>query len=92
MAPTALAENVSVGGRVMTPQGFAVRGALVTIRDSSNNVIRTTTTSMFGHYRLEGIAAGATYTISVKSARYTFTPRTMPINTSLTDVDFTAVP
>jgi hypothetical protein len=66
-----------------------VSGAKVTIT-GPGNFVRSTTTGTFGFYAFENIAPGQTYTISVLSRRYTFTPQTMQINGNLTGVNFSA--
>jgi hypothetical protein len=81
--------GVTVSGRVITPEGYGLRNAIVTITDSTG-MIRTARTSSFGYYTLEGIEVGGTYVMSVGSKRYTFTPRTLTVNDAMTDVDFIA--
>jgi hypothetical protein len=83
------AANVSVSGRVATSDGMPVSGAKVTIT-GPGNFVRSVTTGTFGFYTFENIAPGQTYTISVLSRRYTFTPQTMQINGNLTGVNFSA--
>ncbi|MGE3466418.1 MAG: carboxypeptidase regulatory-like domain-containing protein, partial [Pyrinomonadaceae bacterium] len=79
--------GVSVSGRVTTASGAGLRGATVVITDG-NGVQRTATTSTFGYYQFEDIAAGETYVIGVTSRRYRFAPRTLQVLDALTDVDF----
>ena len=83
------AAGVTVSGRVITPEGYGLRNAIVTITDSTG-MIRTARTSSFGYYTLAGIEVGGTYVMSVGSKRYTFTPRTLTVNDAMTDVDFIA--
>jgi len=83
------AANVSVSGRIMTSDGMGVSGAKVIITGPSN-FSRTVTTGTFGHYSFEGITPGQTYTISVLTRRYSFTPQTMQINTNLSGINFSA--
>jgi hypothetical protein len=87
--PSSPANNVSVSGRVANGAGQGIANAKVTITDAGNNV-RTAYTSSFGNYHFDNVAAGATYTIAVAAKRYTFTPQTMQINSSLSNVDFTS--
>ena len=91
-APSAPSVSVSVSGRVTTASGQAVANALVSLTDSGGNGRRSALTSPFGYYQFDGVASGATYTIAVVSKRYTFTPRTLPVNDNLTDVNFMALP
>lgn len=77
----------NVSGRVTTPAGQNLRNATVTIVDS-NSVRRTATTSSFGLYSFENVATGGSYTITVGSKRYRFSPRTLQISGNLTGIDF----
>jgi Carboxypeptidase regulatory-like domain len=90
-APSVPSVAVSVSGRVTTSTGRAISYARVTITDSSGNS-RTVRATSFGYYRFDNVASAATYTISVFSRRYTFTPRTLTINDNLADVNFSANP
>lgn len=86
-APTA--SGVAVSGRVSTPDGRAIQGAVITIT-GLNGQVRMARTSAFGYYRLEDVMAGETYLIGVTSKRYQFTPRTISVADELTDLDFIA--
>lgn len=79
--------DVSVSGRVTTPGGQNLRNAVVSMIDSAG-VRRTATTSSFGLYSFDGVRTGDTYTMTVASKRYRFTPRILQIDTNLTNVDF----
>jgi uncharacterized repeat protein (TIGR01451 family) len=83
------AAGVTVSGRVLTPDGYGLRNAVVTITDSTG-MTRTARTSSFGYYTFEGIEVGGTYVMSVGSKRFTFTPRTLTVNDAVSDFDFTA--
>jgi hypothetical protein len=72
---------------VFTPNGQALRNAIVTLTDSQNNW-RTATTSSFGTYLFDGIHIGETYVLSVSSKRYRFAPLVMQFTGSQGDVDF----
>jgi hypothetical protein len=87
LAPTAAPVNVS--GRVTTAGGQAIRGAVVTITDDSGRS-KTTLTSSFGYYQFGDVAVGRTYVVSANAKRYTFSPRTVSLVDSLTDVNFVA--
>jgi hypothetical protein len=79
--------NVTISGRVSTPAGLGLRNAIVSLIDSQN-VRRLATTSSFGLYSFDNVRTGETYIITVGSKRYRFSPRIMPINSALNDVDF----
>lgn len=76
----------SVSGRVTTPHGQGLRNAAVTIT-GSDGTTRTVSTSSFGIYRFENIANGPTYTLTVASKRYRFSPRVVQVSGDLTNVD-----
>ena len=88
-APTAA--EVSVTGRVLTPDGRGLRNATVTMTDS-NGVTRYARTSSFGYYRFEDVAVGQTYILAVGSKRYQFASQVVNVTDSLTDIDFIAQP
>lgn len=69
VAPTAA--TVSVSGRVITPQGRGIRNVVVTMTDSNGNT-RTATTTSFGYYRFEEVAAGETYIFAARGKRFSF--------------------
>lgn len=82
------AAGVTIGGRVMTPNGQGISNAVVTITDG-DGVLRTARTSSFGYYRFEEIQSGRTYMLRVESRNYTFSPMVLNVVDNLTDVDFT---
>ena len=76
-----------VDGRVTTPDGRGLRNAVVSIIDSQSNR-RTVTTSSFGVYSLANVTTGQTYTLTVSSKRYRFSPKVLQINGDLSNLDF----
>lgn len=84
---TAAAPPVTVSGRVTVPGGFGLRNAIVSLVDS-NNIRRVATTSSFGYYTFTNVPSGLSYTASVSSRRYTFTPVTQTISTDINNLDF----
>ena len=85
--PVTTAAAVSISGRVLTPAGIGLRGAIVSLRNQ-HGVLREVRSSSFGYYRYAEVRAGETYVISVSSKFYRFTPRTLTIVDNLTDIDF----
>ena len=83
------AVNVSVSGRVFTGVAQGIANSRVYITDSNGNT-RTTTTGSFGNYRFDNVVTGGTYTIGVRSTRYTFTPQTVQINDNVVNMNFSA--
>lgn len=82
------APPVSVSGRVTRQNGAGLGNARVIVSDANNNRYFGTT-STFGYYIVTGLPSGVSYTITVSSRRYQFTPQTMTISSNLTDVNFT---
>jgi CSLREA domain-containing protein len=85
---TPTAASVSISGKVLTPDGRGLRNAIVFLTDSAG-ITQTTRTTSFGYYRFEGIQAGQTIIIGIRSRLYQFESRVMTLNEDLVDVDFT---
>ncbi len=85
LAPTAA--SLSVSGRVFAAGGGGLRNAVVFLTDSSG-LTRTTRTTTFGYYRFEGVEAGETIVIGVRSKLFQFEPRVVTLNDNLADADF----
>lgn len=83
------AANVEIAGRVVNEFGQGVRGAWVSLTDSSG-AVRSVRTSSFGYYRFGEVPSGATYVVAVSSKRYEFAPRVVQLFDSVTDLDFIA--
>lgn len=83
------AANASVRGKVKTNDGRGLTNATVLLTNSNGNT-RSVRTSSFGNYRFDEVASGETYTISVISKRFQFTPQIVSVNDNVTDLDFTA--
>ncbi|GIU81451.1 MAG: hypothetical protein KatS3mg006_0515 [Pyrinomonadaceae bacterium] len=81
--------GVVVAGRVMTPSGRGLSGAVVRMTDGSGNT-RYTYTSTFGYYRFLDVPAGETYTFEVISKRYVFSPQTLTVLEDVSDLNFYA--
>ncbi|MGQ0541687.1 MAG: beta-sandwich domain-containing protein [Blastocatellia bacterium] len=78
-----------LSGRVTTSAGRGVPRGRVTLDNGAGNV-RVAITNPFGYFRFENVPA-STYTASVRSKSYTFTPRAVNVSTSITDLDFVAL-
>jgi hypothetical protein len=78
----------SITGRVFTPAGAALRNAQVTLIDPQG-ARSIATTSSFGVYTFTNVPTGAgTYTMTVASKRYRFSPKTLTVGGNLTAIDF----
>lgn len=85
--PFTVSTSATVGGRVTTPNGQGLRNSTVTLIDAAGGR-RTATTSSFGVYAFSNVPTGASYTITVASKRYRFSPVTRTISSDLTNLDF----
>lgn len=86
----AVVANVSVTGRVLTPEGQPVRGTQVVMTDAGGGNARVVLTSSFGYFNFDNVVPGASYTFTVSTKRYTFNPVTVPVNDNITSLDITA--
>lgn len=85
-APTA--GDVSVGGRVLDPNGRSLLNAEVVMVDSSG-AVRTTRTSAFGYFRFDDVQAGQSVILSVRSKRYQYQPQIISLGDNALDISFT---
>ena len=87
LVPTA--SNISLGGRVFTPNGRAIRNARISII-SSDGAVRRTFTSSLGYYRFDNVPAGENYVLSVSSKTFTFSSPTRIVFAAddISDADF----
>lgn len=86
-APTAA--NVSVSGRVLTANGRAVQGAIISLTDQNGNT-RTARSSSFGNFRFEEVEAGQIYIMGVRSKTYQFAPQVITVNEEIIELNLTA--
>lgn len=77
--------TVSVSGRVLNPEGYGLRNAIVTLADMQG-VARSARTSTFGYFRFDDVAVGETYVIGVSSKRYQFTSQVIAVNDEISDL------
>lgn len=85
----AVTVNATVSGRVSTTNGRALANAVVSITDGITT--RTTVTNQFGLYTFANVAGG-TYTFTLASKRYTFSPQTVTVADNIANLNFTALP
>ena len=86
----AYSPNVTITGRVTTPDGLNLRSASVTITDPFG-VRRSVLTNNFGIYTFSGVRSGDRYTISVTSKKYRFAVRSLQVDANTSGVDFTGL-
>lgn len=80
------AASVSVSGRVITPFGRGLNGAIVTLTEADGTV-HTARTSTFGYYRFADISVGQTVTVGVASKRYNFQPALLNLAEDVQDLN-----
>lgn len=78
--------TVSISGRVLTPNGIALRNAVVVLTDAQS-VQRRFTTGSFGIFSFDQIQVGQTYTVSVASKRYRFQPQILNVTAAVSGLD-----
>ncbi len=86
LVPTAV--NVSISGRVITPQDLGLTNAIVTLTDSRGNS-QTIRTGKFGNFIFRDVAAGETYILTVSSKRYTYAPQIVSPTENITGITLT---
>jgi hypothetical protein len=88
LAPTAA--SAAIGGRVLTPNGGGIKGAVVSLTGGNLPAPIYSQTNTFGYYRLPEVPAGQTYVITVNSKRYIFSNQSRIVNLqeNLLDLDF----
>ncbi len=92
LVPTAA--GVSVSGRVTTAESRGIRGAIVTVTGNSLATPINVMTGVNGRYIVEGLTAGETYVITIRSRRFVFSSpsRIVTLNDNVTGADFVANP
>lgn len=83
------AADVSLNGRVVSPDGNGIPYARLRLTDAEGNA-RLVTASPFGYYQFAGVAAGKTYVLSVEAKGYRFDSpsMTVTVNDNLADLNF----
>lgn len=87
-APTAA--HVSISGNVTDSAGNALPRAVVSVTNSSGET-RSIVTNSFGNFRLDGIAAGETYIVTVRRKGYRFDPSVLTIKDDIANLDLVAI-
>ncbi len=83
-----VAAGASISGQVLTPDGRALRNAVVSLTDT-NGETRTARTSTFGYYRIDDIEVGQNVTMTVQSKGYVFDTQVVSVNDNLEGINFT---
>ena len=83
--------QAEISGRLLSGYGEGISGTHVTLTDA-NGSRRTILSNGFGAFRFGGLDLGETYTISVASRRWRFTPLTVSVVDQAANVDMIAEP
>jgi Carboxypeptidase regulatory-like domain len=81
------AANIPVTGRVFTPTGRGLSGAIVHYTDQSG-ATKTARTNPFGYFRFGEVQVGGTYVFGVINKRYQFSPKVITINENIAELNF----
>ncbi len=81
--------NVSISGRVTTPDGQGVRNARVVLT-APGGATRIARTGTFGYYRFDNVGVATGYTINVVAKALTFTSQNFDVSDNITDMNFVA--
>jgi hypothetical protein len=82
-------DDNALRGRVMTPTGAGLANARVIATSSTGERFAVLAGSL-GYFEFGGLTVNETYTISVESKRYSFTPRTVSLTANLAGIDMIA--
>jgi len=87
------AASASISGRVTTAHGTGIKGVIVTVQGMSGTS-RVAYTNTLGYYRIEGLAAGEMFVVSVNARRQEFAAPTQVVNLfdSVEGLNFRALP
>ena len=75
-----------ISGRVTTPAGQGLRNAVVTLIDNQSGARLVASTSTFGYFSFADVLALRSYTLSVSSRRFRFTPQQMFVLDTMDEV------
>lgn len=80
--------NAFVKGRVLSPFGSGINGAIVTLT-SPEGVSQTARTNPFGYFIFEDVEVGQSYIISVSSKQYQFSQQFISVNGNIEGLSIT---
>ena len=79
------AAGVSVAGRVLTPEGRGVRGAIITLDDGSGKSYRAVTNT-FGYFRIADVPAGTGVVLTASARGHNFESRFIDASADVADL------
>lgn len=81
------AANVSVGGRVLDPNGRGL-GNTDVVLSYQDGTTRRTRTSSFGDFRFDDLNGGQSAVVAVKSRRFSYQPQVVPLSDNALQLTF----
>ncbi len=85
------AANASISGRLVSFEGHPIGNAEISITDANSGEVRVARSSPFGRFRVDDLAVGNTYIISVRDKRYLFADQLMMLEEDVVDLILTAM-
>lgn len=82
------AGTATISGKVLDSGGRSVTNAVVTLT-FPNGSTTAVTVRRNGLYSFPGLLTGATYTLSVRATRFSYSPKVIPLTGDLANQDFT---
>jgi len=82
-----IAQNVTISGRVLTPNGLGIRNATVLLSLENGTRYRVLTNA-FGSYTFQDIPSNTNCVINASARRYVFEQRPLALFQDLSDIDF----
>lgn len=86
-----LTAGASVSGRILSPSGQPVSGAVVTMINELGET-RATRSSSFGYYNFDNISVGGLIVLNVASKKYRFDPQIISVTGEMENVDIEGQP
>jgi hypothetical protein len=85
------AADASIEGRVVTASGAGIMNALVTVVNATTGEVRSARTNAMGVFRIEDLALGELYLVTVRHKRYAFPtePTVLTLDDNVTGLTFT---
>ena len=87
LRPTAATVNLS--GRLVSQTGSGISNALVTLTNGQGEM-RTVYSNFYGNFNFANVPSEETYTIGIKSKRYTFVPQVVDVSGGMSKLLFIA--
>lgn len=84
-------KEASVSGRLLSPEGQGVSNVIVRLTNAQGES-HTTLSNANGDYHFGGVSVGQSYTVSVESGRFVFSPQTISVDFDQPNINLFARP